>query len=71
MTAAEFLPGAPLGKLDDVRDGTLYHHVTPSGVAVTVQREGSTWKWRTIRYSHPGGHGEGGREQFRAWLGTL
>ena len=44
MTAAEFLPGVPLGKLDDMRDGVLYHHVTPSGEAITVQREGTSFK---------------------------
>lgn len=68
MTAAEFLPGVPLGKLDDMRDGVLYHHVTPSGVAITVQREGTLLKWRTLRYGNEDGHGEGGSKQFQDWL---
>lgn len=66
--AADFLPGVPLGKLDDMRDGTLYHHVTASGVAITVQRETSGYKWRTLSYRDEDGWGEGGRDQFKAWL---
>lgn len=69
MTATAFLPGAPLGQLDDMRDGVLYHHVTASGVAITIQREeGTRFKWRTLRYGEEDGYGEGSREQFKAWL---
>lgn len=64
----EFLPGSPLGNLDDMREGTLYHQLTPSGVAITVQREGSLFKWRTLRYADEDGYGEGSREQRGAWL---
>lgn len=64
----EFLPGRPLGSLDDLQEGQLYHHVTPSGVAVTVLKDGPVLKWRTIRYGNEDGHGEGGREQFKTWL---
>lgn len=65
---AEFLPGRPLQSLDDLQEGLLYHHTTPAGNVVTVQREGTLFKWRTIRYGDEDGHGEGSREQFKAWL---
>lgn len=65
----KFLPGRPLpSDLDRVTEGDLFHHVTPSGVAISVRREGSTWAWRTLRYGDDDGHGEGGREQFKTWL---
>lgn len=64
----DFLLGRPLGRLDDLQEGQLYHHVTPSGVAITVQREGPTWKWRTIRYGDEDGVGKGSREGFKTWL---
>ncbi|MBB5234504.1 hypothetical protein HNQ09_001942 [Deinococcus budaensis] len=35
---SEFLPGKPLPDIDTVNleERRLYHHVTPSGVAITV-----------------------------------
>lgn len=66
----EFLPGVLLVKLEDMKDRTLYHQVKASGVAITVQKEGGTYRWRTLRYNDGDGDGwgEGSREQFKAWL---
>lgn len=51
-----------------MREGTLSHQGTASGVAITVQREGSLFKWWTLRYADKDGYGEGSREQRGAWL---
>lgn len=68
MSQTDFRPGRPLGSLDELQEGLLYHHVTPSGVTITLQKDGPVLKWRTLRYDIADGHGEGSREQFKAWL---
>ncbi len=50
-----------------LRKGLLHYviHVTQNLVQISP-----SLKWRTLRYGDENGHGEGGREQFKAWLAS-
>jgi len=54
-----------------MKDRMLCHDVVASGVATTAQKEGGTYKWRTVISHDEDGWGEGGRERLKTWLSKM